>query len=337
MGEPILIWGAGAIGGTMGAVWHKAGVEVLMVDIVAEHVRACREDGLKIEGPVVEFKTTVPTVTPDELSGTYKRIVLAVKSQFTREACEAIKPFLAEDGFVLSAQNGLNEAIISEVLGAERTMGCFVNFSADWHGPGQILYGSRGSLVIGELDGTTRPRTLEMLELNKIFEPDAIISDNIWGQLWGKMSYMGMLTATALANDSMSTNFADPVRFPVWRKIGAEVTTVARARGITPVGFGEYDPTAFYAELDDSRAHAVIDWLAAWTATSAKTHSGLWRDMAVRKRKTEIQNLESVTVLAAELGIEVPLVAAIVKQVKEVEDGKRELGYASFQELLDLC
>ena len=41
-GAPILIWGAGAIGGVLGAYWARAGVPVLMVDIVPEHVEACR-------------------------------------------------------------------------------------------------------------------------------------------------------------------------------------------------------------------------------------------------------------------------------------------------------
>jgi ketopantoate reductase len=43
--EPILIWGAGAIGGTLGAYCARAGVPVLLVDIVPEHVEACRTIG----------------------------------------------------------------------------------------------------------------------------------------------------------------------------------------------------------------------------------------------------------------------------------------------------
>ena len=38
--EPILIWGAGAIGGVLGAWWARAGVPVLMVDVVPEIGRA---------------------------------------------------------------------------------------------------------------------------------------------------------------------------------------------------------------------------------------------------------------------------------------------------------
>ena len=60
MSEPILIWGAGAIGGTIGAYWARAGVPVTLVDVVGEHVRACRTTGLEISGPVEEFKVVIP-------------------------------------------------------------------------------------------------------------------------------------------------------------------------------------------------------------------------------------------------------------------------------------
>jgi len=55
MAEPIVIWGAGAIGGTIGAHWARAGHEVLLVDQVAAHVQACRSTGLVIRGPVENF------------------------------------------------------------------------------------------------------------------------------------------------------------------------------------------------------------------------------------------------------------------------------------------
>ena len=243
--EPILIWGAGAIGGTLGAYWARAGVPVLLVDVVAEHVRACRTAGLEISGPVEAFKVALPAVEPHDVTGTYHRIVLAVKAPATEAALQQLAPHLAPDGFVLSAQNGLNEIAIAEKVGAERTMGCFVNFGADWHGPGQILYGNRGAVVVGEIDGTIRARTREMHALLAMFEPDAVLTDNIWGYLWGKLAYGAMLFATALTNDSMTENFADPRRFVVFDTLGREVLAVAQARGVKPVGFKEFDPQAF--------------------------------------------------------------------------------------------
>ena len=103
--EPILIWGGGAIGGVLAAYWARAGIPVLLVDIVGEHVEACRTTGLKIEGPVEEFTQIVPSVTPDEVKGVYKRIVLAVKAQATAMALKQLMPYLASDGYILSAQN----------------------------------------------------------------------------------------------------------------------------------------------------------------------------------------------------------------------------------------
>ena len=111
---PILIWGAGAIGGTLGAYWARAGLPVLMVDVVAEHVAACRTRGLSISGPVETFTQVVPTVTPDELEGRFDIIVLAVKAQATDAALTQLAPHLAADGYVLSAQNGLNEIAIAK-------------------------------------------------------------------------------------------------------------------------------------------------------------------------------------------------------------------------------
>ena len=336
MSDPILIWGAGAIGGTLGAWWARAGHDVLLVDTAAEHVEACRSTGLEIFGPVDEFTQRIPAVTPAELTGRYSRIVLAVKAQATKAALPMLAPHLAPDGFVFSAQNGLNEIEIAAAVGAERTMGCFVNFSADWHGPGRILYGSRGSMVVGEIDGAIRDRTRRMFALCQEFEPDAILTDDIWGYLWGKIGYGAMLFATALNHDSMTQNFADSAKMPAWLALGREVVAVALAKGITPRGFGGYAPMAFAPDRPDADAIAVIHWLRAFTSQSAKTHSGIWRDLAVRKRKTESgAQLGIVPALAAELGIPTPALSAVGRLIADIEEGRREQSPETFAALLE--
>jgi len=335
MADPIVIWGAGAIGGTLGAYWARAGHDVLLVDVVKEHVEACRTTGLHIFGPIEEFRQVIPAVTPDELTGTYSRIVLAVKAQATKDALPVLAPHLKPDGFVFSAQNGLNEIEIAEAVGAERTMGCFVNFSADWHGPGEILFGGRSAVVVGEIDGSIRDRTRAMHELCRIFEPGAILTEDIWSYLWGKMSYGAMLFATALNHDSMTANFADPTRFPAWLALGREVVAVALARDVTPRGFGEYDPMAFAPGRDIAEAHRAVDWLRDFNAPNAKTHSGIWRDLAVRKRKTEAgAQLNIVPKLAAELGIPTPGLNAVGRLIADIEEGRREQSAETFAELM---
>jgi 2-dehydropantoate 2-reductase len=118
-----LIWGAGAIGGTLGAHLARSGHDVTLVDAVAEHVDAINRAGLRISGPVAEFTTRLPAFTPEALTGDWNTIVLATKAQHTEDATRALRPHLTSDGCVVSAQNGLNEIAIAEIVGAERTVG----------------------------------------------------------------------------------------------------------------------------------------------------------------------------------------------------------------------
>jgi len=338
MKDPILVWGGGAIGGTMAAYWARAGLDVLIVDIEAEHVKACRTGGVKITGPVETFGVTVPATVPDQLDGEFSRIVLAVKAQHTSSAVQTLAPHLAETGFVVSAQNGLNERVISKVIGEERTIGAFVNFGADWHKPGEILFGNRGAVVIGELDGKRHQRTNDLYKLMQVFEPNAVLTDNIWGYLWGKLAYGAMLFATALNNDSMADNFADLLRAPVWIGLGREVMGLAQKRGVRPVGFNGFDPNAYASQASIADSTRSIAELAAFNYQSAKTHSGIWRDLAVRKRKTEIdEQIAILSVLAREVDMDVPLIDCLVELIHDIESGDREISFDTFSILLQRC
>ena len=338
MTESILVWGGGAIGGTIAAYWARAGIDVLLVDIESDHVTTCRSRGLEISGPVEEFVVRIQAVTPDEELGRFSRVILAVKAQHTRAAIEMIRPHLTADGFVVSAQNGLNELTISEVVGKGATIGAFVNFGADWHGPGQVLFGNRGAVVVGEIDGTIGGRTEEMHQLLQVFEPDAVLTDNIWGYLWGKLAYGAMLFATAINNDSMADNFANPSRSELWVAIGREVMGLATKRGIQPVGFNGFNPMAYLPGASDLEAQASIEEMAEFNRGSAKTHSGIWRDLAVRKRKTEVtEQLGILVKLADEVEYEVPLITTIIDLIHDIEDGVRDMSDETFAVLLNRC
>lgn len=337
MAEPVLIWGAGAIGGILGAYWARAEVPVQMVDIVPEHAEACSTEGLAIEGPVEAFRQVVPCVTPDRLKGTYSRIVLAVKAQATEMALKQLMPHLAPDGFVLSAQNGLNERVISNLAGAKRTMGAFVNYGADWIGPGRILFGNRGAVVVGEIDGSLRDRTRDMHVLLEIFEPDALLTQDIWAYLWGKLGYGAMLFATALTPDSMTANFADPARGPALMGLAREVMRTAVAEGVDPKPFNGFEPAAFLPGASEAAATQSLADLAEFNSKTAKTHTGIYRDLAVRKRKTEVDpQVGAVADIAAEHGIPTPLLSRLVALIHEIEEGRREMSAETFHELTKL-
>ncbi len=335
--SPILIWGAGAIGGTLGAYWKRAGLDVVLVDQVAEHVEACRTRGLAITGPVEEFTQVVPALTPAEVRGTFDIIVLAVKAQATEAALAQLKPHLAADGYVLSAQNGLNELTIARAVGEDRTMGCFVNFGADWHGPGEILFGNRAAVVVGEIDGSIRERTRAMHQRLAIFEPNAVLTDNIWGYLWGKLAYGAMLFATALTNDSMSENFADPRRTIVFDRLGREVMAVAKARGVVPIGFNGFDPEVFApgAPPEGSSLHRRACRVQPPHRQDPFGHLARSRGAEAQDRGRSADRRDRHA--GGRGGCRDAAIAKLVDLIHAIEDGEKPMAFSTFQELIDTC
>jgi 2-dehydropantoate 2-reductase len=338
-GDPILIWGAGAIGGTVGAFLVRAGHDVTFVDIVEEHVRAIADAGrgLAITGPVAAFSVTAPAFLPGELQGVWRKVFLCVKAHHTEAATKALLPHLADDGYVLSLQNGLCETVIAPIVGRERTMGAFVNFGADWMGPGEVMYGNRGAVVLGELDGRITGRLESLHRLMLDFDDRAIMTDNIWGYLWGKLAYGAMLFAQALGQDSIAGSLANPALYPLWVGLGREVMAVADAEGVRAEGFNGFDPDAFGRNGSAAAAQASIDAMVAFNRTSTKTHSGVWRDLAVRRRRTEVDvQIAPISAIAARHGLATPLIDRLVAMIHEIEQGRRPMTDANLVELAGL-
>lgn len=335
--EPVLIWGAGAIGGVIGAYLARAGQATVLVDREEEHVAEMRRAGLSIEGPVEAFRQSVNAEAPATLQGRYRRVILAVKAQHTEEALEMLLPHLADDGFVVSAQNGLNERVIAARIGADRTLGCFVNFGADWLGPGRILYGNRAAVALGELDGRMTERLRDMHALFSIVEPDAVATDNIWGYLWGKLGYGALLFATALTPESMADAMASEAHRDVYAALGSEVMRLPAAEGVNPLGFNGFDPAAF-AGADDRAIDASLAAMVAHNRRSAKTHSGIYRDLAVRKRKTEVDAQMGILVdLGREHGLPTPALARLCALIHDIEEGRRVQSMDLLDEMLPQC
>ena len=333
--QRILIWGAGAIGGTAGAYLKRAGHDISFVDVVPEHVQAIRTTGLVITGPVDQFTVVAPAFLPDEVAGTWDMIFLAVKAQHTEAATRALMPHLSQDGFVLSLQNGLCETIIERIVGRDRVVGAFINYSTDWIAPGEVMFGSRGAVVLGELHGRITPRLVALHALLSEFEPGAITTDNIWGYLWGKLGYGAMLFAQALGAKGIADCLARPEMMPVWRAIGREVNEVTLAEGVTPMGFNGYDPNAFMPNAPRELAERAVAELVVFNRPSAKTHSGIWRDLFVRHRRTEVDvQIKPIADIGAKHGIATPTITKLVALIHEIEDGKRVMSDDNLLELI---
>jgi 2-dehydropantoate 2-reductase len=322
-----LIWGAGAIGGTVAAYLARAGHAPVCVDVAEDHVDAINRDGLTISGPVDAFTVRVEAYTPDTIQGQFSQAMLCVKGHHTEGAIRQLAPHLAEDGHVVSRQNGLNELTIAKTVGRERTIGAFINFSADYHEPGLILYGSRGSVVVGELDGANTPRVQALHELLLTFDDRAILSDSVFGYLWGKLIYSGFLKTIALGHESIVDGLENRATRDLFVALAREMLAVADTQGIRPQGFDGFVPDAMRAGADVRERDASFTALADFNRGSAKTHSGTWRDLAVRKRKTDTSaQLSPVVALAAENGLATPLTERLIELIGDIEEGRREQG-----------
>lgn len=336
-GEKILVWGAGAIGGTIGAHLRRAGHDITLVDRAADHVSAINRDGLAITGPVTEFKVAVPALLPSQVTGRHGVVLLCVKAQDTAEAARAIKPHLAEDGFIVSVQNGLNELVIAEIVGKARTVGAFVNFGADYLSPGVVLYGGRAAVVVGEIDGRQTPRVEALHRLLLEFDDHAVLTANIWGYLWAKLAYGAMLFATALTDASIADCLASERHRPLFVALPREVLRVAATAGIKPEPFDGFDPAAFSPGASVAAARQSLDALVTHNRRSAKSHSGIWRDLAVRKRKTEAEHQLGPIVEAAERhGLKAPITARTIALIREIEDGRRKQEWANLDLLSEM-
>ena len=301
-----VVIGAGAIGGTIGARLARGGRSVLLCDADREHVAAINAGGLRIEGPVDDFSVNVPAVVPDDLPDHLGAVLLAVKSQHTNDALQAVVPRLAADGFVVSLQNGVNEPLIASIVGEERTVGAFVNFGADYLEPGRIFVGGRGALYVGELDGRRSIRLEHLLH----DLPDAKETSNILGFLWAKEAYGAMLFATAVSDLSI----ADALAEPRYRRIFVQLAREVLAAAPVPVeSFDGFDAD----DLDGS-----VDRLVEFNRRSAKTHSGIYRDLMVRRRPTEKAILAD---------LDGPLLRRTLELIGEIEQGRRTCEVANLE------
>lgn len=288
----------------------RAGHDVLLCDADAQHVAAINSGGLEIYGPVEEFTAEVRAVAPDRLPDRINRAIVAVKSLHTRSAAELLSTRLDPDGFVLSVQNGLTAQTLVDAVGADRVLSSFVNFGADLMAPGRIMQGNVATFRVGEL--TSGQITDRVRELVGVL-PYAVATDNVLGYLWGKEAYGAMLYAGAVSDLSIADTLASPKYRPLMLAIAHEVL----AQAPVPVeSFDGFVPT----DLEGS-----LDRLVEFNRNSAKTHSGIYRDLTVRKRKTEVDEMLR--------DLRGPIFDKIGELIHDIEEGRRTCCVANLDEL----
>jgi 2-dehydropantoate 2-reductase len=308
----LTIIGAGAIGGMIGAHLIRDGHDVLLCDADPAHVEAINERGLTICGPVENFTVRARAVLPGDLPASLPRAAVAVKSHHTAAAAELLRGRLDPDGYVVSFQNGLTTGTLAAVVGPGRVLVSFVNFGADWLEPGRIIQGNVGTFRVGEPGGGISDRVRELADAL----PYAQATDNIMGFLWGKEAYGAMLYAGAVSDLSIADSLDDPRWRTLMLAIAREVLAQAPVR---PEGFDGFEP----GDLEGSLARLVT-----FNRETAKTHSGIYRDLMVRKRKTEVDDLLR--------DLDGPLTTFTGELIRAIERGERTCEVANL-ELLAAC
>jgi 2-dehydropantoate 2-reductase len=307
----ITIIGAGAIGGTIGAHMFRAGHDITLVDADENYVAAIQRDGLHIEGPVNEFTVKIPAITPAELPDTIEHAIVAVKSLHTASAAALLRDRLTPDGSVLTVQNGLTADVLVDAVGADRVISSFVNFGADVMGPGRVMQGNIGTFRVGEIaGGTITPRVQELADAL----PYAVATDNVLGYLWGKEAYGAMLWAGAVSDLSIAETFEGASYRPLMVAIAEEVLAQAPVKVESFDGFVPDD-------LENS-----LDRLALFNRKSAKSHSGIYRDLMIRKRKTEVDEVHK--------DFQGPLFDRVVEMIHDIEEGRRTCEVSNLDELV---
>jgi len=333
--------GSGAVGGYVAGHMVRNGADVTLIDAWPEHVEKMNKDGLSLRGTTEAESHEVPVkaINICEVSnlpkdGPIDIAFISVKSYETQFAASLIEGYLADDGYVVSLQNAINEEAIADVVGAHRVIGCIASsISCGLDGPALVrrqvpIRGDSYTVFrAGELHGRITDRVQEVAEL--VGHTDSSkVTQNIWGERWTKLvinsSYNGLSACTGLGgNDMVRDDGARSVNI----RLSAETLRVGKALGFVVGTKKGTTAEQWYAaaEGDKKALQEIEDLLLAEIANrSDGARPSMGQDM-LKGRKTEIDAMNGFVVeKASEVGISTPLNAAMVDLVKQCERGEIE-------------
>jgi len=293
----IAVFGAGGIGGYLGARLAAAGEEVLLI-ARGPHLGVIRRDGLRVETPNGELRATPALATDDvQEAGPVDMILLGVKAWDVRAAARAMRPMIHPGTAVVTLQNGVDAPTdVAEVLGPEHVIAGVAGVRSVAVAPGRIrhLGGVDPNLVIGELVGKRGRRSSERAEqLRAALERAKVtvmVAPDIEAWLWGKLAAAAALGGVGAV-----------VRVPtgIWRQVpealgmleqvANEVIAVARARGVEPPA-------------------GVVDLLKATVAAVPPDHRASLAEDVVEGRPSELEYWNGVVVrLGRQAGVATPV------------------------------
>ncbi len=329
----LVVYGAGAIGGQITVRLANAGLDPLVVEPWDVQREALQSRGLTMqtEGGGEEHASP-STIAPHELVEGIELLFLCVKSYDTMEALAVVKPWLTDDGLLVSMQNSINEEWIAPEVGAERTVGGVILINGSFLEPGRVQAAgsvSRASVAatlpgvyVGEYGasaGASARRVADVLGHVWAAEP----VDDLLHERWSKMVNNTMLNPVSAVGGMRSAELlanADARRIAV--RLAAETMRVAEAEGY-PLAriMGDYDAGDVYANAagESDTVERGLEARGAHVGPEAMT--SMYQDVR-RGRKTEVDYFSGlVAQKGAAHGIATPYCDAITALVHRVESG----------------
>lgn len=318
------IYGAGSLGTVLGAYMTKNGAQVDLINRNKAHVAALKERGAHIKG-TVDMTVPVTALTPDEMTGKYDVILLMTKQLYNTEVVTMLKDYLTENGVIVTLQNGLPEPGIAEIVGAEHTMGCVVEWGAAMDAPGECTLTSDPdslSFHMGKMDGITDEQFNTVKELLEKMCP-VHEEENLLGARWSKLlinaTFSGLGTVVGGVFGDVSEN-KDGKKIAV--RCMKECIDVGHAAGATfaPVQ-GKNITALFYYKGTLKRAFAEF-----LVPIAMKKHRNIEPSMLQDLKKGKPCEIDSINGVVCEWGkkcnVPTPVNDRIVDVIKKIQNGE---------------
>ena len=335
----IAIFGAGAMGTTLGAFLTKGGLKnVHLVARNQTHVNALKQKGATVICKADDTRFTIPVTAlfPDEMQGKYDVIFLMTKQRENAKILTGLLPFLHENSVVCTTQNGLPELFVAEIVGTKRTYGAVTSFGANFLGEGEVKLTSKLSAMHMEVggyenDGEKTAMLAEILSYagKGVTNDDFVTAtDNLAGARWTKLSinaaFSSLSTMTGLT-------FGQVAKKRGTRKLALamlrECVAVAKAKGVQLAKIQGKDVEKLFGENTWRKRFIAYLILPFAMRKHKNLHSGMLFDIQSGK-KCEIDFVAGIIGKEGKkLGLETPVCDQVVDIVHGIENGLYEIDY----------
>src|SRR5262245_32193975 len=185
----IAVFGAGGIGGYLGARLAQAGDDIALI-ARGPHLTAIQAHGLFVESPRGDFHMTpsIATDRPEDV-GIVDAVLLGVKAWDVRAAAAAIRPMVGATTGVLTLQNGVEAPTeVAEVFGERHVIIGVAPVRSVIVGPGRLRHvgGGDPNLTLGEIDNRSSARVEHLRTAWAKVQVTVHVPENIQAWLWGK-------------------------------------------------------------------------------------------------------------------------------------------------------